>query len=126
MGDAERYVSQDELEAELSFDPDAFPADDWDDLVTRLLAQESERVEGPDYANREWDDADDVPGPVFDGIVRLVRSRLQRIKADGVESESTVSGQSLSYRPPEAVRADVQSAVSKYREDDEESGAWLV
>ena len=125
--DPERYVSLEELEEELPFSEAAFSVADWSGLLERLLDEESERVEGDDYVGRTWDDAADVPGPVKHGIIRLVRSRLEQIKSDGLDSESGPTGQSVTYRPPEAVRRDVQSMVAKYREDDgERPGAWVV
>ena len=127
MSDPERYVTTDALQDELPFDEAAFPTiDDWAGLLERLLDEESERIEGSDYADRTFDE--DVPGPVKDGVIRLVRSRLDRIKTDGLETESLSDGSSYGYRPPEAVRADVRSAVAKYREDgeDEATGAFVI
>jgi hypothetical protein len=71
---------------------------------------------------------DEVPGPVVDALVRLVRSRLERRTTDGVESESVPSGQSATYRPPEAIISSVQSTVSQYRPDSYGSsgGAMLI
>ena len=122
--DPERYVTADELQEELPFGEETRAnIDDWEALLERFLDEESERIEGPDYAGREFDD---VPGPVKNAVVRLVRSRLEQIKTDGVESESLASGLSMTYRPPEAIRRDVQSMVRKYRDDEDHPGAWVV
>lgn len=125
--DAERYVSLEELKEELPFRPSAFPEiDDYDATLERFLDEESERIEGDDYAGRTWDSDEVVPGPVKHGIARLVRSRLEQIKSDGIESESLPSGQSATYRPPEEVRRGVRSAVRKYRPEDDNSGAMVI
>lgn len=67
-----------------------------------------------------------VPGPVQDGLVRLVRSRLDRIQSDGLKSESLPSGQSASYRPPEEVLTTVAWTVAEYRPDSYGSGTMVI
>ena len=134
MSEPERYVTLEELQQELAYQPAAFgmaddegePTDDWTALLERLLDEESERVEGDHYAGRTWGADEDVPGPVKHGIIRLARSRLTQIHGDGYESESSPAGQSATYTPAEDVRADVQSQVAKYRETDDESSGFLV
>lgn len=69
---------------------------------------------------------DSVPGPVRDGLVRLVRSRLERIMGDGVTSESVPSGQNTTYRPPEQIRADVRASVATYRPETYGSDGAMV
>ncbi|QCW03566.1 DUF1302 domain-containing protein [Natrinema pallidum] len=194
--DPERYLSVGDLEDELPFSPSAFDVDntetnadgntDWDNLLQRLLDEESDRIEqmastlfvqtetsatlygdedtvgddlplpdrpvvdvasigvdgdplevGTDVRVREthvellddaaiysWPDGpievtwtygyDAVPGDVRDGLVRLVRSRLERIQSDGLESEGLPTGQSASYRPPEEIVAAVADDVGGY------------
>lgn len=124
--DPDRYVSVSELEAELSFTHRALQVDqtEWEKLLRRLLDEESERVESGAYAGRTWA-GDDVPGPIRDGVIRLVRSRLERIQSDGLSQETLPTGQSATYRPPEHVKADVQRVARQYR-DDRDIGAWMV
>lgn len=210
MSDPERYLSVAALEDEIAYRPEALGIDDttsdgeemsdWEQLLQRLLDEESDRIEGPNYAGtrfvptttsatlygdtaavdddlllRErpvrsvtsinadgttldvdthvrvwethvtllkdapingWPDGpitieweyglDEPPGDVVDAVVRLVRSRLDRIQTDGLESESLPSGQSASFRPPEAIRADVRRTVARYEPDSYHSGAMVV
>ena len=56
MPDPERYVSLESLTDELPFSEAAFDVDDYDALLERLVDQESERIEGDDYAGRTWDE----------------------------------------------------------------------
>lgn len=128
----ERYVTVGQLESELSFTNRALQADEseWAELLRRLLDEESERIESASYAARTWggphtSGTDDVPGPIRDGVIRLVRSRLERIQSDGLAQETLPTGQSASYRPPEDVRADVQRIARQHR-DDSDIGAWVV
>lgn len=134
--DPDRYVSLEELHEEIVYAPRSFNLEEseYDTLLTRLLDEESERIESDVFAGRTWgldsspDDAA-VPGPVKDGVVRLVRSRLDRIQADGVESESLSSGQSASFRPAAEIRRDVRQTVSEYRpkgNTESSFGAWTV
>ena len=58
---------------------------------------------------------DHVPGPVRDALVRLVRARLERIRADGVESEAMPSGQSVTYRPSADILDEVRDDLEEYR-----------
>lgn len=67
-----------------------------------------------------------VPGDVKDGLVRLVRSRLERIQSDGLESESVPTGQSASYRPPEEIIDAVKRSVIKHRPPEYGSGAMVI
>ena len=207
--DPERYLSVSDLRDELPFSPEkAFGIDDtetdadgntdWDNLLERLLDEESDRVErfdgtlfvetetsetlygdedtvdddlllpdrpvtdvvsvdadgealevGTDVRVREthvelldaapiysWPDGaievtwtygySEVPGDVRDAIVRLVRSRLERIQSDGLESESLPTGQSASYRPPEDVIRGAKETVSQYRPPSYFSGAMVI
>lgn len=85
---------------------------------------------------REWPDGpveveysygyDSAPGAVRDAIVRLVRSRLERIKSDGLESESLPTGQSASYRPPEEVMAAAAAAVEEHHPPSYFGGAQVI
>ena len=135
----ERYVTLAELSDELPFGEEAFPhVDDWTAFLERLLGEETERIENSQYAGRRWEVTEDwdgtvetVPGPIKNGVVRLVRSRLNTIRADGVESEAAPTGQSVTYRHPNEVRRDVQSMVAKFRPGPDEDadhgrGAWVV
>jgi len=212
VGDPERYLTVEELREELGRSPRTVGLDpedpddvaEYEDLLERLLDEESERLEGPDFAGTtfvergveetlfsaeavrgsgrdlvpssrpiaslesvepldadvsidvadvrvrethlelledadvvEWPTGaieveytagfDSVPGPIVDGLVRLVRSRIDRRSSDGVESESVPSGQSVQYRPASDVRRDVRSTASKYRPDSYGgSGAMVI
>lgn len=134
--DPERYVTLNELGNEVSYEAQSFrmPESEYNDLLTRLLDEESERIEGEFFAARTWEqegspDDDPPPGPVKDGIIRLVRSRLDRIQSDGVESESTTSGHSTTFKPSAEIMEQVAAAVGEFRPsgDSETSfGAWVV
>ena len=138
MPDPDRYVDLPTVKQEIVYSPDVFDMDtvEWDDLLERLIGEESERVESDRYANRVWDphpdapDDDDVPSPVTDGIIRLVRSRLDAIQLDGVSQES-IDGQSSTFRPSSEIRDEVRRSVAPYRpkrddDDDPHIGAWVV
>lgn len=132
----ERYVTLDEMHEELVYSAQAFglSSTEYDTLILRLIDEESERIESDLFAGRTWGlesspDGDEVPGPIKDGVVRLVRSRLDRIQADGIESESISSGQSTSFRPAAEIRQDVRSTVAEYRptgNTETSFGAWTV
>jgi hypothetical protein len=210
MSDPERYLNVATLEDEIAYRPEALGVDDevgdgedvsdWEQLLQRFLDEESDRIEGPNYADtrfvpttttatlygdtaavgddlllrerpvrsvtsidadgtaldvdtdvrvREthvqlleaapltsWPDGpitveweygyEEPPGEVIDALVRLVRSRLDRIQTDGLESESLPSGQSASFRPPEEIRADVRRTVAQYEPDSYHSGAMVI
>lgn len=119
-----------------------------DSLVSIELVDEDEQLEPTDVRVREthlelkdsapiddWSGEisleyeyghDGMPGELRDALIRLVRSKLQRIKADGVESDSLPSGQSVSYRPPEDVVTQAQKTARKYRPDSYGSGAMVI
>lgn len=132
----ERYVTLVELREEVVYGSHSFRLSDadYDDLLTRILDEESERMEGEFFAARTWEqedspDDDPPPGPVKDGIIRLVRSRLDRIQSDGIASESTTSGHSSTFRPSAEIMEQVASAVGEYRpsgDSDTSYGAWVV
>lgn len=138
MPDSDRYVDLPTVKQEIPYDPVAFDMDsaEWDDFLTRLLGEETERVESGRYAARVWEphddapDDDDVPAPVIDGILRLVRSRLDAVQADGVTQES-IDGQSTTFRPSSEIRDEVRRSVAPYRpgrdgDEDPYVGAWMV
>lgn len=101
------------------------------DVVVRethiVLLDDADLLEWPARVDVEWTYGyDEVPGEIRDAIVRLCRSRLQRIKSDGVESESYPSGQSITYRPPDEVRAAILSTARKYRAPSYGTGAMVI
>lgn len=131
MNDHERYVSQETLLQELAWDAEAFQGvDDFDALLERLLDEESDRIEG--FAERSWGqddspDDDDAPVEVRDGVIRLVRSRLQRIQTDGIGNDQIVGAGSASYRPPEEILDSVREQVAPFRpRNDTDRSAWAV
>lgn len=67
-----------------------------------------------------------VPDAVREAIIRLVRARVGRIHSDGVASESSGAGQSVSYRPPGAVQASVKGQIWQYRPESYFSGAQVI
>ena len=119
-------------------DDDADPVDvDSDIRVHETHVQLlDEDADGNDVDLNRWPDGwyeveytygyDEVPGPVVDAIVRLVRSRLARIDADGVDSETLPTGQSVSYRPPERLLASVSRTMQRYRPPTYDSGAMVI
>lgn len=205
---AERYVPLVDLKDEIPFAADAYQLNsgEWDALLTRLLDEESSRVESSEYADtrftttqtsRTWrgnanlangrmdlilperpiqsvesviqdgdeltEDGDYVvldethlrvlpdaeitrwtdkidmpltvewtygfeepPGDIRDAVIRLVRSRLERIKSDGLGSESMPTGQSADYRPPEEIHADVKNIVGKHKPPSYSGGGYCI
>ena len=57
---------------------------------------------------------DDVPHPVREAVLRLVRARLARIEEDGLERES-VDGASYTYRPPEDLTREIAVSLREFR-----------
>lgn len=56
---------------------------------------------------------EEIPGPVQDGLVRLIRSRLEQRKTDGLESESG-GDTSYTYRPSDEIRHEVRSDIDDF------------
>ncbi|GGL55130.1 hypothetical protein [Halocalculus aciditolerans] len=54
-----------------------------------------------------------VPGPVREGVIRLVRKRLAMIEEDGLKQESVGDG-SWTYQVPADVRQEVRASVARY------------
>lgn len=52
---------------------------------------------------------EDAPGPFRDGLVRLIRSRIEQRKTDGLESESADS--SYTYRPSSEIKHEVRADI---------------
>lgn len=124
------YVSPDELRLELQYSANDFPnvdgQSDWEQLLTRALKAESERV--AQYANEvdtvnEWRPANaTVPFVVQEAVIRLARARIARIREDGISNESLPSGASYNYRPPEEIRSEVKASLdeAEYRTADDD------
>lgn len=68
----------------------------------------------------------ELPRPARDAIIRLVRSRLERVKSDGLESESLPTGQSASYRPPEEILSAAAATIRGYRPDTYDGGMMVI
>jgi hypothetical protein len=63
----------------------------------------------------EWTHGHDgVPADVEEALVRLCRARLKRTQSDGLESESTGDGSSVSYEPDEVMLSGVYATVDDY------------
>lgn len=56
---------------------------------------------------------DDVPHPVQEAVLRLVRERLSMIEEDGLKRES-VDGASYTYRPPEELKREVAASLREF------------
>jgi len=75
----------------------------------------------------EWTHGHDaVPGEVADALVRLCRNAIERIKTDGLESESTGDGASYSYRLPSDVKAEAASAIGAHEAPSYYGGAAVI
>lgn len=111
------YVASDELERELQYSQHDFPGidseSDWAGLLEEAVKTESERVEGY-TSNHSWRaDSKTVPFVVRLCVIRLARQRLAGIREDGISKEDLVSGAGYDYRPPEAIRSEVQKALAE-------------
>lgn len=104
------YASTHEVERELPGGPGAFGINesDWDAALADYIADASETVD--DLAGQTFDDAD-PPGVVTESVIRLVRSRLARIREDGLSSEQTAAGSQFSYTDPGRTRRDVKQQL---------------
>lgn len=75
----------------------------------------------------EWTHGyDGVPADVKEALVRLCRARLKRTHADGLESESTGDGSSVSYEPDEVMLSSVYAVVDDYDAPSYYGGASVV
>lgn len=68
---------------------------------------------------------DEIPTPIRGAIIGLVRSTLQEMEADGVESES-VAGDSVSYEPREDVVARHLHRAKEFDAPDYYGGAMVI
>jgi hypothetical protein len=110
------YADRARLERELQYTQADFPGvadeSDWNALLEDALESASERVEGAQYAGQDWRDATDtVPAIVAWAVIRLARHRIASIREDGISKEDLVSGAGYDYRPPSAIRSEVQQAI---------------
>jgi len=133
MTDAERYVNLGDLKIELPFTSSDFQLDDsieegedysdWDDFLLDLLEEESSRLEG--WFEDHNFETDPPKTPVKEGVIRLVRLRLDLVNSDGLEDESLGDGSSFSYSDPRKIRNEVKSDISELVVNDR-GGAWVV
>lgn len=111
------YVDAADFKRELPFERADVPGIDtqseWDGLLEEALKAESERLEGYTSGYSWRDGSDTVPFVVRMGVIRLARQRLAGVEEDGLASESTASGSRRDYRPPEALRSEVQKALAE-------------
>lgn len=68
---------------------------------------------------------DNVPGPVEEAFVRLVRSAIDQIATDGLAQESVGDG-SYTYRPPQELRAEVVTTIREYRPPSYYGGSQVI
>lgn len=110
------YVDVADFKRELPYEradvPGIDTADDWTGLLEEALKAESERVEGY-TTNHDWRDDSEAPFVVRMAVIRLARQRLAGIEEDGLNSEQSASGSRYNYRPPEALRSEVQKALAE-------------
>lgn len=66
----------------------------------------------------------EVPGPVEDAIIRLVRNALDNIETDGLQSESE-DQISYTYRTPASVKAEARAQVQQYAAPSYGSGVYM-
>lgn len=138
MTSEERYINLATLKGEIPFSSSDFILDDevedeeglteWDNFLLDKLDDESSRVESwfP-----EQDFGEDTPTTINEGVIRLVRLRLDLINSDGLDSESLVDGASYSYSEPREIRKEIKSEIAEEilaEEDltDDNKGAWVV
>jgi hypothetical protein len=112
------YATRAQLTRELQYTQADFPGvadeSDWNALLDRALRTASERVEGEAYAGRDWRGANaDPPTVVEAAVIRLARHRIASIREDGLSSEDLVSGAGYEYRPPAAIRTEVQQELAR-------------
>lgn len=102
---------------------------DWDQLVADIIAENSAWVHriivqqgvapntyaGMDEFLAAWPE-------VRTAMVRLCRSEIHLLEQQGLESESA-EDRSESYRPPEAIRANVRSLLESVEPEDSGGGA---
>lgn len=84
---------------------------EWTTVLKTILKTESERVEGPEYADDSWREANEVPFVVRDAVVTLAQDSVNQIEEQGLESES-VGDRSESYIPTATVRATVKQGLA--------------
>lgn len=138
MTSEERYINLATLKGEIPFSSSDFILDDevedeeglteWDNFLLDKLDDESSRVESwfP-----EEDFGEDTPTTIKEGVIRLVRLRLDLINSDGLDSESLVDGASYSYSETREIRKEIKSEIAEEilaEEDltDDNKGAWVV
>ena len=138
MTSEERYINLATLKGEIPFSSSDFILDDevedeeglteWDNFLLDKLDDESSRVESWFPAS---DFGEDTPTTIKEGVIRLVRLRLDLINSDGLDSESLVDGASYSYTEPKEIRKEIKSEIAEEilaEEDltDDNKGAWVV
>ena len=107
------YVTQVELERELSADAAGFGVNeaDWGALLGDILEDASRTVDG--ICDQSFKNHDPVPPVVREAVIRLARERLHRIREDGLSSEASPSGEQASYTGPQATLDDIERRLAE-------------
>lgn len=101
------YATPSELEREITYSANSveLSENEWHELLTDKLKQESERVDG--YTGTDFRTETEAPWIIKAAVIRLTRSVLAQIEEDGLTAES-VSDRSENYRPPSEIRSEVR------------------
>lgn len=105
------YATPSELEREITYSANSveLSENEWHELLTDKLKQESERVDG--YTGTDFRTEAEAPWIIKAAVIRLTRSVLSQIEEDGLTSES-VSDRSENYRPPGEIRSEVRQELA--------------
>lgn len=114
------FVDETTFEQELQYTAADFDLDssEFQALLTRALGTASEQVASfaTEIADGTWQNAasvDDIPRVAREGVIRLARARVARIREDGISKEDLVSGAGYDYRPPQAIRNEVKQQLDE-------------